>query len=125
MEASVRAEARMRLLKYLVKAEDRLLGTVIEALKPKAAGGLVDLLAVKGTIAAALKAGKVLSSANETAVRTACDHITKAMDHLSGVLDSNADDDEDEAPVDDVAKARARRMREAEGLRIAAHISRS
>jgi hypothetical protein len=99
MEAAARTAARMRLLKLLVKADDRVLCTVIETLKPKAAGGLVDLLAVKGAIESALKAGKVLSGANETALRSACDHMTKAMDHVNGVIGANQADDGDDEDV--------------------------
>jgi HK97 family phage prohead protease len=57
------------------------------------------------------RAGKVLSGANETALRAAVDCMTQAASHVGGVLDNCEPDDEMKA-------ARARRLREAEALRL-------
>jgi hypothetical protein len=43
----------------------------------------------KDLLAQIERAGKVLSGANETALRSACDHMTKAMEHVNGVIDTN------------------------------------
>jgi HK97 family phage prohead protease len=65
------------------------------------------------------RAGKVLSGANESALRAACDHMTKAMDHVTGVIGANGTDDE---PGDVEAKAKAdaaaARARRAKALKL-------
>lgn len=71
------------------------------------------------------KAGKVLSAANETALRTACDHMTKAMDHVNGVIGAaQSDDGEDAAKAaaeesERELRARARKRRAALHLVVA------
>lgn len=58
------------------------------------------------------RAGKVLSSSNETALRSAMDCLTQASSHVGGVLEAGA-------PADEEKEARDRRAREAEALRLA------
>lgn len=63
------------------------------------------------------RAGKVLSAANETALRNACDHMTKAMDHVTGVIgaaepvaDETEEKSAEEAEQERHAKARKRKL---------------
>ncbi|MCK1322139.1 HK97 family phage prohead protease [Bradyrhizobium sp. 156] len=59
------------------------------------------------------RAGKVLSSTNEGALRSAMDCMTEAATHVGGVLEACA------PPADEMKQARERRLREAEALRLA------
>lgn len=63
------------------------------------------------------RAGKVLSAANAKAIGDAHQMITQGCDTIRGVLDAATSTGD--APDDEVAKARARRVREAEALKIA------
>jgi hypothetical protein len=120
MQMSARA-SRMKLLKSLVKADKQVMGAVLEALAPKEKGGLVDLLAIKSSIAIA-KAGKVLSSDNEKKLRDAHDMLTKGCEMIMGVVGAAtpAEDTQEKSQTKtENDSARNRRQREIEVLRLA------
>lgn len=67
-----------------------------------------------------VRAGKVLSAANQKALSEAHGHVTKGCDIMKGVLDSACDDPEDPECDDNEDKAlgRAKRRRIAEALKL-------
>jgi hypothetical protein len=67
----------------------------------------------KDLLAQIERAGKVLSGANETALRSACDHMTKAMEHVNGVIDTNQPDDVDNEDITKSADDESERERRA------------
>jgi hypothetical protein len=90
-----------------------------------------DMLSPQGRMALAdmilSRSGKVISGANETDLRSACDHMRSAHDSVRGVIAQNYPDDADPlaaiddppAATDDSGEARALRERRAMALALA------
>jgi HK97 family phage prohead protease len=86
--------ARLKLLKSLVKADVHAVRAVIDALAPKdKALSMVDLIAIKASVGAALKAGRVLSSDNEKKLRDAHAQIASGCEAIMGVVGSATADE--------------------------------
>lgn len=115
---------RLQTLRLLVDAKAPVIAAVNAALTPAPTGGLVDLIAAKDAIAAALKAGRVISADNEKKLRSAHDHMTQACEIVMAICDSasgEADDDGGDDGGDDAgatAKAIAIRQRAARAKRL-------
>jgi HK97 family phage prohead protease len=98
--AAAKNAARMNVLRRLAGADISLVRAVSDALAPPAAGTLIDLVAIGKTLR--LKAGRVISSANEKTLREAHGHATQACEMILSVVepdDGNDDDDEDKNAI--------------------------
>jgi hypothetical protein len=96
------SKSRLMVLRLIKDASLQQVAAALATLAPDKPQSLVDILANHA------KAGRVLSTENEKALRTACDHMNSAMNYINGVVGQVS---EPADPEKSAADARARRAR--------------